>query len=160
MIVISLDQAMKTTGWCVFENKKIVDCGTFKVIEKADIGQRLVEFMSKISDLYNKYHFDHLVFEDIQQQHGDVSTYKKLAYVQSAIYIWCYEHNINCTVYAPSSWRKITGGNYGKKRDEQKKVAIDNVLKWYNIEVDSDTADAICIGKAFFEEDKNKKSAF
>lgn len=103
--------------------------------------------------------FDYVAFEDIQNQANN-ETYKKLAYCQSAIYLWCYFNDIHCSTLGPSHWRSVLGGNFGRKREEQKKAAIEYVRRACNKEVSSDEADAICIGLAYLKESKKNQSAF
>ena len=95
---------------------------------------------------------------------GNVETYKKLAYVQAMILFWCEKHEKNLYCLSPSHWRKILkdkyGMSWGRKRAEQKQTAIDFIQEHYEKEVDSDTADAICIGCAANIEINKNKSAF
>lgn len=95
---------------------------------------------------------------------GNVETYKKLAYVQAMILFWCEKHEKNLYCLSPSHWRKILkdkyGMSWGRKRAEQKQTAIDFIQEHYKKEVDSDTADAICIGCAANIEINKTESAF
>ena len=61
---------------------------------------------------------------------------------------------------SPSHWRKVLGGNFGRKREEQKAAAIQYVKEKCGLEVTSDEADAICIGYAYLLESKKSQSAF
>ena len=95
---------------------------------------------------------------------GNVETYRKLAYIQAMILFWCEKHEKNLYCLSPSHWRKILkdkyGMSWGRKRAEQKQTAIDFIQEHYKKEVDSDTADAICIGCAANIEINKTKSAF
>jgi Holliday junction resolvasome RuvABC endonuclease subunit len=163
MKYLSLDQSLNVTGWAMFEGAKLVNCGTFKVPASKPIDERLNLFMKNLCELENAYDFEKVYFEDIQNQNNN-DTYKKLAYVQAAILIWCYSVNKPYDILSPSHWRKTIkdkyGVSFGRARAEQKQNAIDFVQEKYKITVDSDTADAICIGCAANIEDKKKKSAW
>ena len=163
MIYLSLDQAMRTTGWAIFEDDELKKYGSFTIPSHHPIEQRLNEFMRELNNLYREYEFDELFFEDIQNQHNN-ETYKKLAYIQAAIILWCYFNDIKFSVLAPSHWRKIIkekcGASFGKKREEQKEAAIQFVKDKLNIEVTSDEADAITLGYAGIIEKEQNKSAF
>lgn len=102
--------------------------------------------------MLNEYNFEYVAFEDIQKQNNQ-ETYKKLAYVQATVMIWCYNQDIKFTIYSPSHWRKILKETYkvafGRKREEQKKAAIEFINYMNNMIVSSDEADAICIGYAY-----------
>lgn len=160
MKILALDQALQTSGWAVFEGSTLIAADTFTISKTAPMDKRLLDMYKNLTDLYYKYEFEKICFEDIQLQAGNALTYKHLAYAQAAIILWCGHMNMDYEIYAPSHWRKILGGNFGRKRAEQKHHAIDLVDKWYSINVSSDIADAICIGKAAIQEMKQSKVAF
>ena len=150
MRLLALDQASRVTGVAIFDDDKLVKYGTFEIKSN--------------QELYAAYHFDAVAYEDIQLQMGNVETYKKLAYIQAMILFWCEKHEKNLYCLSPSHWRKILkdkyGMSWGRKRVEQKQTAIDFIQEHYKKEVDSDTADAICIGCAANIEINKNKSAF
>lgn len=158
--IISLDQSLSCTGWAVFDDKKLIAANTFSVSKTAPMDRRLLEIYKNLTDIYHEYEFEKIYFEDIQLQAGNALTYKHLAYAQAAIILWCGHMNMDWSISAPSHWRKVLGGGFGRKRAEQKRYAIQLVQKWYNIEVSSDIADAICIGRAAIQESREKKVAF
>lgn len=159
MKILALDQALGTTGWAVFDNKSLIAANSFSISKTAPMDRRLLDIYKNLTELYYQYEFEKICFEDIQLQAGNALTYKHLAYAQAAIILWCGHMDMKWLMSAPSHWRKVLGGNFGRKRAEQKRHAIELVQKWYNIEVSSDIADAICIGKAAIQEN-NKKVAF
>lgn len=164
MRYLALDQALRTTGWAFFIDDKLSKQGHFTIPEKEDIENRLGKFWSYLTEWYHDLEFDMLFFEDIQQQHGNVTTYKKLAYVQAAIMLWCYFNEIPYQVLSPSEWRKILkdkyGQGFGRSRVEQKKTAQELIEKLYNFDATEDEADAICLGLAGVLKYGKRKSAF
>lgn len=164
MRLLALDQASRVTGVAIFDDDKLVKYGTFEIKSNQELGKRLTQFLENLDKLYAAYHFDAIVYEDIQLQMGNVETYKKLAYVQAMILFWCEKHEKNLYCLSPSHWRKILkdkyGMSWGRKRAEQKQTAIDFIQEHYKKEVDSDTADAICIGCAANIEINKNESAF
>lgn len=158
MNILALDQAMITTGWAILKDNKMINKGIFKTKSSLPIEERLGQIWKSINELRQEYEIDYIVFEDIQSQ-GNVETYKKLAYVQAAIYLYCYFNEIQCSTLGPSRWRSILNIK-GRKREEQKQAAIDYVKNKCNINCTSDEADAICIGFAYIEEKKKTTSAF
>lgn len=164
MRLLALDQASRVTGVAIFDNDKLVKYGTFEIKSNQELGKRLTQFLENLDKLYAAYHFDAVAYEDIQLQMGNVETYKKLAYIQAMILFWCEKHEKNLYCLSPSHWRKILkdkyGMSWGRKRAEQKQTAIDFIQEHYKKEVDSDTADAICIGCAANIEINKNKSAF
>ena len=160
MKFLALDQSLSSTGWAIFDNKTLIAANLFTISKTAPMERRLLEIYKNLTDLYYEYEFEKIYFEDIQLQAGNALTYKHLAYAQAAIILWCGHMNIDWSMSAPSHWRKVLGGGFGRKRAEQKRHAIQLVQKWYNIEVLSDIADAICIGRAAIQESREKKVAF
>ena len=164
MRLLALDQASRVTGVAIFDDDKLVKYGTFEIKSNQELGKRLTQFLENLDKLYAAYHFDAVAYEDIQLQMGNVETYKKLAYIQAIILFWCEKHEKNLYCLSPSHWRKILkdkyGMSWGRKRAEQKQTAIDFIQEHYKKEVDSDTADAICIGCAANIEINKNKSAF
>lgn len=164
MRLLALDQASRVTGVAMFDDDKLVKYGTFEIKSNQKLGKRLTQFLENLDKLYAAYHFDAVAYEDIQLQMGNVETYKKLAYIQAMILFWCEKHEKNLYCLSPSHWRKILkdkyGMSWGRKRAEQKQTAIDFIQEHYQKEVDSDTADAICIGCAANIEINKNESAF
>jgi Holliday junction resolvasome RuvABC endonuclease subunit len=164
MRFLALDQASRVTGVAIFDDDKLVKYGTFEIKSNQELGKRLTHFLENLDKLYAAYHFDAVAYEDIQLQMGNVETYKRLAYVQAMILFWCEKHEKNLYCLSPSHWRKVLkdkyGMSWGRKRAEQKQTAIDFIQEHYKKEVDSDTADAICIGCAANIEINRTESAF
>ena len=164
MRLLALDQASRVTGVAIFDDDKLIKYGTFEIKSNQELGKRLTQFLENLDKLYAAYHFDAVAYEDIQLQMGNVETYKKLAYIQAMILFWCEKHEKNLYCLSPSHWRKILkdkyGMSWGRKRVEQKQTAIDFIQEHYKKEVDSDTADAICIGCAANIEINKNESAF
>ena len=164
MRLLALDQASRVTGVAIFDDDKLIKYGTFEIKSNQELGKRLTQFLENLDKLYAAYHFDAVAYEDIQLQMGNVETYKKLAYIQAMILFWCEKHEKNLYCLSPSHWRKILkdkyGMSWGRKRVEQKQTAIDFIQEHYEKEVDSDTADAICIGCAANIEINKNESAF
>ena len=164
MRLLALDQASRVTGVAIFDDDKLIKYGTFEIKSNQELGKRLTQFLENLDKLYAAYHFDAVAYEDIQLQMGNVETYKKLAYIQAMILFWCEKHEKNLYCLSPSHWRKILkdkyGMSWGRKRAEQKQTAIDFIQEHYKKEVDSDTADGICIGCAANIEINKNKSAF
>ena len=165
MIYLALDQALQTTGWAAFDGDKLIKYGHFVVPANKPIEKRLQGFIRKLIELEQELHFDldFLFFEDIQAQQNK-ETYKKLAYVQAAIILWCCFVEIPFDILPPSHWRKILKDkykiNFGKSRAEQKKAAQELVRQEFGIEATEDECDAICIGLAGLIERTKKDSAF
>ena len=159
MKILSLDQALQTTGYCIWEDNKPIKWGTFKTTNTFPIDKRLRQIWDFLDDISKIYDFTLIAFEDCQQQQN-AQTYHKLSMVKAIILLWCNINNKIFAIYSPSSWRNLCGGGYGRKREEQKEIAINKVKEWYNIDANSDICDAINIGRAAIIDLGYNQSAF
>lgn len=148
---LALDQSLNTSGWAIYKEGELVNSGTFTTDKKSDEGSKIGEIFIWLCSMHNEYEFEHLVFEDVQNQQNE-NTYKKLSRVQGAIIAWCEIQGIDYDILAPSHWRSVLGGSWGRKRDEQKAHAVEYASSVSGREVGSDEADAICIGMSFLKE--------
>ena len=151
MKVLALDQSLNTTGWALFDGDTLVDFNHFKIFAASAISDRLGSLWEQIYKIYKTYKFDYLYLEDIQYQNNK-DTYKKLAYAQAVILLWCFFNEIKYLILAPSHWRKIISDNYnikfGRTRAEQKRQCNNFVKDKFRIEPTEDESDAIAIGIA------------
>lgn len=163
MLCLSLDQALRTTGFAIFENQRLKDYGTFTLPTSIPIEQRLGSYWSELNDLKAKFDPDFIFFEDTQNQQN-AETFRKLCYVEAATILWCYFNNIKFQILSPSHWRSVLkekcGISFGRKREEQKKATIDFVIEYFNENVTTDEADAISLGYAGILERGRNESAF
>lgn len=160
---LSLDQALQTTGWAIYEGDTLVTHGHFTISSTKPIEQRLGAIWKELNALYDTYEFDELFYEDIQKQQN-AETYKKLAYVQAAVLLWCFFKDVRSTCLGPSHWRSVLSSAYnvsfGKTRPQQKAAAQQLVKDKFQVEATEDECDAICIGLAAIQEKSKKVSAF
>ena len=160
---LALDQALQTSGWAIYGDGRLLDCGIFKTHNTIPIEERLGEVFTELTKLHDRYSFNYVFFEDIQKQQN-VETYKKLCYVQAVVLLWCYFEQIDFDILSPSHWRSIIKDkykvNFGKTRAEQKAAAQKFVKEHFNIDVTEDECDAICLGLAGLEEFNKHRSAF
>lgn len=155
MVFVALDQSSKISGYSIFKDNELIKYGHISSAASTPIEQRLLKLTCLLDELLEEYKFDKLIFEDIQEQGGNVKTFKVLAQVQGAILLWCAAHKIDCKAIFPTVWRKNLKDNYnltfGKVRVDQKKTAIQFVKKYYNIEATEDECEAICIGTSLLK---------
>lgn len=155
MVLLSLDQASKTSGYAVFIDDKLHKFGKF-TFDSGDIGDRLVKIRRKLQELINEYHPDYVVFEDIQQQNNvanNVQTFKVLAEVYGIISELLTSMGIPHSTVFSTSW-KTTLGIKGRTRPEQKRNAQQHVIDKYGVKPTQDECDAICIGEHYIANEK------
>ena len=158
---LALDQASRTTGWAIYDNKTLIASGHFSIPANKIIQDRLKSFVIYLNDLIEKYHPEKIYYEGIQYQ-SNIETYKKLAYIQAMIIY--FSGSIPITELGPSHWRSVIkdkhGIKFGRSRAEQKQKAQEFAEQFFNKKVTEDEADAICLGYAGILEDEKTKSAF
>lgn len=144
--LLALDQSSRITGYAVFENGELTDCGKFEFT--GEIGSRLVGIKEKIISLVQEHEITKIAFEDIQLQSNianNVTTYKSLAMVFGVVMETCEEENISQEIVHSQTWKSKLSIK-GRSRADQKRAAQQYVLDRYKVKASQDTCDAICIG--------------
>lgn len=154
--VLALDAATGTTGWAIFDNKKLTAYGTYSTNPTLNTEQRINQVKHWLIENLKIWKPDAIGIEDIQLQ-KNVKIFQTLANLQGVLIDTLYELNYNYKLALSSSWRAYCGLNHGDERSEAKRKAQAWVHMMYNISPTQDEADAICIGK-YFSNEFNKKT--
>jgi len=150
-MILALDLSTKSSGWAVYDKDKLIDyncitAGSSNLFSRID---KMVEELKKILD---KYNFSHVYIEDVYPEdvHNNIQVYKALVYLQGFILHLLNKYKLEHTFFLPNEWRAKCGIHTGKgiKRDILKAKDIQFVQDQFNIKVNDDIADAICIGFA------------
>lgn len=150
MIVMSLDQSTRCSGYAVFENGKYITSGVVDMNKsKLETDKRSFEMAKEIWKIVKKYNPSHLVIENVQQQ-SNPSTMIVLARLAGMIIGYAEAHNVHVHILLPSQWRKALGYSQGAKvkRQELKQQSIDYVKKNLGLELSEDECEAIAEGIA------------
>lgn len=149
MIVCSVDQSTRCSGWAIFEDSKYVCSGTIDMNKsKLDTDARSFEMAKEIWKIIKKYKPSVLVLEGVQEQHGNSKTMIILARLAGMVIGYAEAHGVEVRIIAPSQWRKCLNFKQGAgvKRQELKQQSIDYVKKTYGIDAPEDEAEAIALG--------------
>lgn len=152
MKILAIDGSTKSTGIAIFEGSKLIsyDCITassdnvFKRIRKMQTEiRKILEENSDIKTIY----IEDVLPEDVK---GNRTVFKALMYLQGYLCEVFKDFNIAPTFIFPSEWRAKCGIHTGKgiKRDPLKAEDVKFVKDKFNLDVNDDIADAICIGYA------------
>ncbi len=158
MKTLSIDASTKSTGIAIFNQGKLI---YYECIVSNNINTytRINIMVKRIQQLCNQYKPTDIVMQDIlpQDVKHNQAVYKALIYLQAAIVLQLYKNNYNVELYVASHWRAQVGIHTGRgiKRETLKKAAQKLVKDIYNIEVNDDISDAICIGIAYIKEHKS-----
>lgn len=145
--ILALDLSTKSTGWAVGENEQLESHGC--IIENSkNVINRIIGMREKIYKIIQQYNIKEIIMEEVRPDYN-THTGKVLMWLQAAVVLAAYEINpeIQCNFINASEWRaalKIKQGK-GIKRNLLKPQDIEYVKDKYNIIVNDDEADAICI---------------
>lgn len=155
--LLAFDQSLNVTGWAIFKDGSLETFGKFDTSEH-ETARKLVEIRNSVLELIKEYKPTEVAIEEIQLQqipgstsHGNVETYRKLAYAQATILELLAELDIKHHIVPSVTW-KSTCGVKGRARAEQKRNAQAYVLNEFGVRAIQDICDAICIGKHIVEE--------
>ncbi len=112
--------------------------------------ERILFMINEIRNILNKYKPEKIIVEDIYGG-KDLYAFKMLSRFHGAILEYSLTHNAKILYKMPNGWRADLGipikkGKVWLKREQLKKMSIQKVKDVFNINVNDDLADAICIG--------------
>ena len=162
MITIAIDASTKSTGIAMFKDNQLLGYENF-VSSNKNVLKRIKYMTDKIEEIYKKNNQEsvQVVMEQVIPDNlndakwtRNQATFKALFYLQAAIVLMFDHYNIEVELIGASTWRKWCGIKQGNANRETLKFRdVEFVKKNYNIDVNDDVADAICIGhgKIFHE---------
>lgn len=159
--ILALDAATSITGYALYDNKILINYGTYKTNTNDTPTERINQVKNWLKTVLNEWNPDFVGVENIQlQKYGNaeaqVKTFQTLANLQGVIVDTIFEACIDSELVYPSQWRSYCGiGDGDQHREARKKAAQAKVRIWYGLECTEDEADAICIGKYFCNKIKN-----
>lgn len=155
MKILSLDLSTKSSGWAIFENGMLMKSGCI-TSSSLDLIKRIKIMTTEIENILKEnWPIDKIVAEEVRPEGtgygvGNQKTHKALMYLQAAISFMLYDNfdKKEMELIYPSSWRAAIGIHTGRgiKRASLKEKDIQFVKENYNLNVNDDEADAICIG--------------
>ena len=162
MITIAIDASTKSTGVAIFEDKELKKIDNYKDNNKSVL-KRIKNMTDQLEQLYehlNVFNPDQQIQVVMEQVIPDnlndakwarnQNTFKALFYLQAAIVLMFDHYNIEVELVGASTWRKWCGIKQGgANRDTLKFRDIEFVKKNYEMEVNDDIADAICLGHGY-----------
>ena len=153
MTILALDLSTKASGWAIFEDGNLKDYGCITA-GSANLYKRIDKMVEGIKEILEKYKVNKVVLEDVipDDVKHNVQVYKALTYLQGYILHTLDDYKLlPAEFFTASQWRKRCGIHTGRgvKRESLKPKDIQFVKDTYNIKVNDDIADAICIGHAY-----------
>lgn len=163
MRTMALDMSTKSTGVAIFNGNTLE---SYKCIVSNDSDSfKRIKFMTKeIETIYEKENIDEVIIEDVipEDTHNNLTVFKALHYLQAYVVLMFHDHQQSVNFFVSSEWRKICGIRTGRgvKRETLKAAAMQLVKDNYNLDVNDDISDAICIGWAFTTKNGERPGAF
>lgn len=157
MRILSLDLSTKSSGWCIGQDGSLETHGCITASSR-DVVKRIIKMRDQLSKLIKNNKIDKIIMEEVRPQYNS-HTNKVLMWLQAVIVVAAYEidSSIEYQFVGASTWRaalKIKQGR-GIKRQKLKPQDIQYVQDKYNIQVNDDQADAICIFDAYWQKFDN-----
>lgn len=150
MVVVSMDQSTRVSGYAVFQDGDYVHSGLVDMSKsKLETDERSFEMAKALWKVLKKYKPEHLIIEETQQQ-SNVKTVITLARLQGMIIGYADAHGIKVHILQPSKWRAALGYRQGSKikRAELKQQSLDYVKENLGLDLPEDQAEAVCEGIA------------
>lgn len=152
MKILSLDLSTKSSGWAIFEDGMLRDYGCI-TSSSQDLLKRINIMVDGFKEIIEKNNdINKVIAEEVRPENGlqNLKTHRALMWLQGVIAFTLYNYNkkIELELIYPSSWRAAIGIKTGRgiKRTSLKEKDIQFVKENYNLDVNDDIADAICIG--------------
>jgi Holliday junction resolvasome RuvABC endonuclease subunit len=144
--LLALDQA-NHTGYAIFYDKNLIHYGIIDISEYKTYLHKKVILLQEIAKLIEEYKIDYIVFEETYMM-PNPDTYKKLNELQVVIKDMCEILGMPYTILNSNHWVShfIAPTKVPKKREDKKEIVQKKVKEIFNIDVDSDIADAIGMG--------------
>ena len=125
-----------------------------------DLIKRIYKMRDELAAILDQYSIDKVVVEEVRPEGGfgvgNTQTHRALMWLQAATAFLLHDNypQIEIEYIYPSSWRAKLGIKNGRgiKRTSLKEADIAFVKNKYNIDVNDDVADAICIGLAAYSD--------
>ena len=158
MRILSLDLSTKSSGWCIGQDGSLETHGCITASSR-NVIKRIIKMRDQLSRIIKNNKIDKIIMEQVRPEYNS-HTNKVLMWLQAVIVITAYEidSNIEYQFVGASEWRaalKIKQGR-GIKRQALKPQDIQYVQDKYNIQVNDDQADAICIFDAYWQKFDNE----
>lgn len=147
-IMLGIDASSKKTGISVFANGKLKDYQLIDCSAEESMDKRLPLMSIGLLKVLKQYK-PSIVYIEETSVARDIRLMRFLTRLQGVIYGWCITHKCEFNTVSPTSWRKKLEFKQGKNvsRENLKQQAIMYVKENFNVEVNDDIADAICIGQ-------------
>ena len=131
MVAFGIDASTKSTGYSVFDDDNLLECGVIK--SNKDTFERIFDISNNLEVLFDKHNPKIVYIEDVPLSSSvNRRVAENLLLLQGCILRICSIRHIKFIQLEPSNWRRLVGLNSAKKREIQKQSAINLVNRIYS----------------------------
>lgn len=124
MSVLSLDGALRNTGWCFYDDRPVA-VGLIKTSPEQSEPEALYHIFTEVDVLIRQYSPDLVAVED-QFTNKNPKTTKQLAAVRGAILTACGKNGVPVLILEPTRIKLAAAGS-GKATKEEVREAVQNL---------------------------------
>lgn len=162
MVILSLDISTKSTGYAVFEDKKLIAYGV--IAPPGEVITRIEKIADEVNLLMLEYNPDVIYTEETEPATQKIiDVYRKLTFAHGAIAIVLNHYHKELQYCTASHWRKIVGIKTGPgiKRAQLKPLDVAKANELFNLNTkNDDLADAVLIGWSYILEHEYDECAW
>ena len=163
MTILALDISTTSTGYSIFENKKLIAYGVIAPTGK--VLTRIEKIADEINLLMLEYKPDIIYAEEPEPAFvkNNIDVYRKLTFAHGAISIVLNHYSKEMQLCSSSHWRKIVGIKTGRgiSRAQLKPLDIAKANELFKLNTQNDDlADAILIGWSYILEHEADECAW
>lgn len=147
MRILGLDISTKCTGYCLIIDNKITIHGYIDMGKITDTSERMRKMAGKLIEIILAADPDVFYVEDTWMSNNP-DTMSKLDMLIGVAYGQAVIRSKGFHKIKPTSWRSTLGLPARAKREEAKQNSINYIKEKYNLDVQEDEAEAICIATA------------
>ena len=144
--ILALDQSTHANGWSIYDNQELINYGVHHCTLEKPL-DRIIDISEWLTSMIYLWRPDEVGFEETNYNpKSNHNTFKLLSQLMGRLMLTAANHNCIVSTALISTWRahwKIRG----RSRRDKKKSAQYRVKEEFDISVNDDAAEAICIGK-------------
>lgn len=163
MTILALDISTTSTGYSIFDSKKLIAYGVIAPTGK--VLTRIEKIADEINLLMLEYKPDIIYAEEPEPAFvkNNIDVYRKLTFAHGAISIVLNHYSKEMQLCSSSHWRKIVGIKTGRgiSRAQLKPLDIAKANELFKLNTQNDDlADAILIGWSYILEHESDECAW
>ena len=148
MIILGIDPGLQLCGYSVIESnaaaERLIEAGTLKTDDKADLADRLDQIAQDIISLLEKFNPEIVAVEELYSHYNHPKTAILMGHARGVILQQAAQVGAQVKSFAATRIKKSLTGN-GRAKKEQMQRAIQSVLMLPEIPEPADVADAIAV---------------